>query len=291
MKIKVHITDNINDIISNVFDMISKAMDTDEEIEFDLKETTSFSPVLCVLLPVLMESTKTKVKFLLPCDVQNMYFPKGLDTRCMRLSNFRAMMQTYRKEDYIPLIKFASSPSAEDYMDEIISIVEDIVIFQIGEVANISTGLRYIIGESIDNIVQHSKSQYGIICAKVNREEMYVDLCIGDNGITLLGSYKENKDEDICSDLEAIMAANQGISTKNLPNAENRGFGIITSKRMLVEGLQGQFFMISGNAMTIVSSSCRQYVELQEDIPCKGTIVIYRIPYNNREFNYIKYIE
>lgn len=102
--------------------------------------------------------------------------PKVINCKNMRLSNFRAMMQAYKQKDYIPIIKFASSSSEEDSMDEIIGIVEDVVISQIGDVSNVSTGLRYIIGENIDNIVQHSKSQYGMICAKVNRERKYVEL-------------------------------------------------------------------------------------------------------------------
>jgi hypothetical protein len=43
--------------------------------------------------------------------------------------------------------------------------------------------------------------------------------------------------------------ANQGISTKNLPNAENRGYGILTSKKMIIGGLSGNFIMLSGNAL------------------------------------------
>lgn len=291
MNIKVHDTENISDIISNVFDMMSTALNANEDVEIDFTDYTSCSPILCILLPILIESTYRKVHFLLSDEIKKVYFPNGLDTQSIRLSKFRATMQAYKNTDYIPLVKFASSSSEEDSMDKIIGIVEDVIISQIGDIPNVSTGLRYIIGECIDNIVQHSKSQYGTICAKVNKERKYIDLCIADNGITLLGSYKNNNDEDICSDLEAIMAANLGISTKNLPDAENRGFGIVTSKRMLIEGLQGQFFMISGNAMTVSSNNCRQYVELQEDIPCKGTIVIYRIPYINNDFNYIKYIE
>src|SRR5574344_3058492 len=98
----------------------------------------------------------------------------------------------------------------------------------------------------VDNITQHSESGCRYIFAQEHPKKHFVDICIADNGITLLGSYKKNGDFDIATDIEAMQAANRGISTKNLPEAETRGYGIITSKRMLTEGLDGNFIMISG---------------------------------------------
>ena len=67
----------------------------------------------------------------------------------------------------------------------------------------------------------------------------------------LCNQYQTLQNNEIESDLEAIQAANRGISTKNLPNAENRGYGIITSKKMLIDGLGGSFIMMSGNARNL----------------------------------------
>ena len=96
---------------------------------------------------------------------------------------------------------------------------------------------------------------------------------------------------EIENDLEAIQAANRGISTKNLPDAENRGYGIITSKNMLIEGLKGSFIMMSGNALHIYNSKDRRFIGMPHDIRWKGTIIALRIPYVNKEFQYINYIE
>ena len=58
----------------------------------------------------------------------------------------------------------------------------------------------------------------------------YTDICIADTGHTIIGSYAENpRTAEISSDIEAIQAAVNGISAKNLPNAENRGYGFRTS--------------------------------------------------------------
>lgn len=48
-------------------------------------------------------------------------------------------------------------------------------------------------------------------------------------------------DEINGNDAEALRLANEGKSTKNLPNAENRGYGISSSKEMLSDGLHGSF--------------------------------------------------
>lgn len=78
-----------------------------------------------------------------------------------------------------------------------------------------------------------------------------MDVCIADRGVGLLGSYEKLPDNEIESDMEAIKAANRGLSSKNLPDAENRGFGIKTSKQMLIQGLGGQYLMISGSSLYI----------------------------------------
>ncbi len=96
---------------------------------------------------------------------------------------------------------------------------------------------------------------------------------------------------EIESDLEAIQAANRGISTKNLPNAENRGYGIITSKKMLVEGLGGSFVMMSGNALHLYNANTKKFIETPAEIRWDGTIIALRIPYVNKEFMYINYVE
>ena len=156
---------------------------------------------------------------------------------------------------------------------------------------NVATGIKYLIGENVDNITQHSKSERGYIFAQAYPNKQYLDICIADNGITLLGSYKENNDQDIITDLEAIQAANRGISTKNRPEAENRGYGIITSKKMLITGLNGCFAMISGGSMFIYNQNVNKFIDLPQGLKCPGTIVAMRVPYCNSDFNYINYVE
>lgn len=45
-----------------------------------------------------------------------------------------------------------------------------------------------------------------------------------DNRISILGSYVKSGKGGITNDVEALKSAGKGISTKNLPDTENRGY-------------------------------------------------------------------
>ena len=87
-------------------------------------------------------------------------------------------------------------------------------------------------------------------------------------------------------------AALHHISTKNLPNAENRGYGLPTSKNMLVGGMGGEFFILSGGAFHRHDRNGEVTVTLPRVINWDGTIVLLKIPISvSDEFNYLNYVE
>ena len=141
------------------------------------------------------------------------------------------------------------------------SLVENLIIRQLGIQSNVANGLKYLIDETLDNITEHSESDRGYIFAQAYPQKGFLDVCIADTGVTLLGSYQKLQGNEITTDSEAIRAANRGHSSKNVGESESRGFGIMTSKRM-PDGLRWP-----------------------------GTIVAMRIPYYSKEFDYIKYVE
>ncbi len=94
------------------------------------------------------------------------------------------------------------------------------------------------------------------------------------------------------NETEALKLANEGYSTKNRPDAENRGYGISTSKRMLVEGMKGAFFMLSGQAFHRFENAVNDYIDLHNIFRWDGTLILLRIPVNlPNDFNYIDYLE
>ena len=137
---------------------------------------------------------------------------------------------------------------------------------------------------------KHSASERGLVFAQAYPKKAYIDLCIADRGITLKGSFN-NAGIEIADDVEAMQAANKRISSKNLPNAENRGYGIYTSKKMLISGLGGHYMMISGSALYLKDSNMEKIIELPEGLKWNGTVIALRLPYQREEFSYTNYFE
>ncbi|MBC5623551.1 MULTISPECIES: hypothetical protein [Butyricimonas] len=296
----MHINRNINiqdEKLSNglqevlvIMDQIQNSTDTKHIIDFS--HTTFVSPTFVLPLMLFVKSSDKEIHFMNITPYMNLlHFGDGFSPDQIRKTEFTARMEEYTRKTYIPIINFPATDSHEDDKNNILSTIEFIITKQLNLTPNIITGLKYMIGEIVDNITEHSHSERGYIFAQAYPTKKYLDICIADSGITLLGSYQKNNEEEIASDLEAIQAANRGISTKNLPNAENRGYGIITSRRMLTDGLNGQYIMISGSAMYARDRNLDQFIVLPDKIYWKGTIIALRIPYINRKFQYINYIE
>lgn len=155
------------------------------------------------------------------------------------------------------------------------------------------TPLSYLLGELIDNMNEHSKGEHGYIFSQYLKKEECIDLVLADDGITIFGSYvraQKYLDEIEDSEVKALTFANEGRSTKNLPNAENRGYGISSSKKMLVDGLKGAFFMLSGGAFHRHDLNGSVFVKLPDTINWNGTIILMRIPVQiPDDFDYTKY--
>ncbi|MCK9300311.1 MAG: hypothetical protein M0P23_02930 [Bacteroidales bacterium] len=276
--------------VINIMSQVNKS--PDESIVMDFSQTRFISPVFALSLIVYLSCCGKRLTYQGANDYLELIgLPfGGICPDKMRKSAFLALMEGYSKKTYIPIVSFPAC-SENDDKEAISTVVENIIIRQQNIPQNVATGLKFMIEETLDNITEHSESDRGFIFAQAYPQKKYLDLCIADRGVTLLGSYQKLPDNEITSDLEAIKAANRGISSKNLPTAENRGFGIYTSKRMLVEGLNGQYLMISGNNFYFKRQGFDSFYGLPVGLRWNGTIVALRIPYNVSKFNYINYIE
>lgn len=207
--------------------------------------------------------------------------------------SLKAALNSYERKSYIPVCRFSRKSRNIDSMQ---TIIQTVIEKQKNLDTRLKTPLSYLTSELICNISQHSKSEYGYIYSQYLSSERSLDLCIADDGITVYGSYVKSGrfiDEIGGNEAVALYLANEGFSTKNLPNAENRGFGLSTTKSMIVDGLGGAFFMLSGNAFhRYDEASGKQYIKLPEDINWRGTIVLLRIPLKVRStFRYEDYIK
>ena len=233
--------------------------------------------VECVNIPVRITGYLDLVHFNTPLSVNTE-------------SNLKDALSPYISKTYLPVCQFDLH---KDNVDNLQSVLQGIIKKQSGADYRIVTPLSYLLGELIDNMNEHSSGEHGYIFSQYLKKENCIDLVLADDGITILGSYvKANKyiSEINGNDAEALKMATEGRSTKNLPNAENRGYGISSSKKMLSDGLQGSFFMLSGGAFHRHDSSGSVFVRLPSSIYWDGTIILMRIPVKVPvDFDYNKY--
>jgi len=264
----------------------------EQDVSIDFSDTRFISPVFALSLIVYLSRCGKQVSLKNITDyLERIEFGNGgIKPDTMRQTEFLAELEKYASKTYIPIINFAAGRNS-DAKEAVSSIVENMIIQQLSIQSNVANGLKYMIDEILDNITEHSESDRGYIFAQAYPTKGFLDVCIADRGVSLLGSYEKLPDNEISSDLEAIKAANRGLSSKNLPDAENRGFGIKTSKQMLIQGLGGQYLMISGSSLYIKTLNLDSFYSMPHGLRWNGTIVALRIPYHSSSFNYINYIE
>ena len=264
----------------------------EDSLEIDFSRTRFISPVFALSLIVYLSGCGKRYSLTNLNDYLNVigFGCGGVRPDRMRKSEFLATMEGYIHRTYIPIVNFLAKADSDE-KDAISSVVESIIIRQLNIPSNVAIGLKYMIEETLDNITEHSDSDKGFIFAQAYPNKGYLDLCIADRGVSLLGSYQRLPENEIESDLEAIKAAIRGLSSKNLPDAENRGYGIYTSKKMLIEGLGGHYLLISGGSFYLKTPGFDSFYSLPAGLRWNGTIVAFRIPYNVDNFNYINYIE
>lgn len=199
-------------------------------------------------------------------------------------------LNDYINKSYIPICKFDINQS---HIGQMQTIIQNIIQKQCNLPKHLTSPLTYMVGELIANIKDHSLCSYGFIFSQYLERERCLNICISDDGITLLGSYKRNKrfaEQVGDSPAKAIKLANEGISTKG--ERGERGFGISTTRNMLVQGLNGGFFMMSGNAFfRSIKDKRNEVKELPKELYWNGTIVLLKIPVDVPDnFNIYSYL-
>lgn len=267
----------------------------DENFIWNFKRTSFITPFFILPLMLYRDKCGKSISCInIPDGVRYYLDAINFDhgTIADKIDDFHSYMEVYSDKRYIPIINFPACKTKDDIKNDILSVAENIMVKQLSIAGDIRKALSYMLAETIDNITEHSECDRGYIFAQYYPTKKYIDICIADNGISILGSYIKAGKEGITNDVEALKNAGTGISTKNLPDAENRGYGITTCKNMLSKGLKGKYFLLSGQAFHTMSEEETSYVGLPVDIKWDGTIVALRIPYSeNKDFNFYKYIE
>lgn len=60
---------------------------------------------------------------------------------------------------------------------------------------------------------------------------------------------------------------------------------------MLIEGLRGQYMMVSGSTFYMKGLGYDKFHELPKGLHWDGTIIAFRLPFKEPKFNFINFIE
>lgn len=287
--------DRIGSAFNHLFQVIVQTEEfSGNDLEWSLRNATFFHPFYLAPLSIYKQSCRSsitckEVPSMVADYLKLVRFENPLlVTEDMDLAK---MLETYIPRSYIPVCKFELCKSNVDALQ---SILQRVICKQSKADSRITTPLSYLLGELIDNMNEHSKGKYGYIFSQYLRSEGCIDLVVADDGITIFSSYVRSGkylDEIGYDEAKAIKMATEGKSTKNRPDAENRGYGIPSSKAMLVDGLHGSFFILSGGAFHRHDVHGNVSVKLPPEINWNGTIILMRIPTAiPDEFDYGKYI-
>ena len=288
--------DRIGSAFKHLFQVVLQTENNlEKDLAWNLENATFFHPfylaplaiykqccrknIVCKNIPERIESYLKLIQFEKP-----LLITENID--------LRTILRPYISRSYIPVCKFELCRSNVDALQ---GVLQEIIYKQSKADYRIVTPLSYFLGELIDNMNEHSKGEFGYIFAQYLKKEGCIDLVLSDDGITIFGSYiKSGKYLDEINDDEAksLIMATEGKSTKNLPDIENRGYGISSSKDMLVNGLHGSFFMLSGGAFYRHDLKGSTAVKLPEAINWNGTIILIRMPIQVPEgFSYYDYVK
>jgi len=303
IKIPARIADNFGTPVDLLVGFISQINKSQAEIiHFDFSQCKFANPVIVGGVASLSRAERKKGREIrysfneanesLVSYFKTIFFPEGFNYEKYQLNELNSTLQAYHTKRYIPLISFPNSKSVEDghVREKIISAINSIFKEQLKLTGDTLQAIYYLVDELTQNIADHSNSETGIVFAQFYPTKNYMDIFIADYGKGLLESYIGTGKHNPSSDEEAVNFAVFGRSTKNLP--ESRGFGISTSRKMLVEGLKGKFLIYSGRAFFVQNVEKQELIALSEEYYYKGCFVILRIPIlESKQFNFYNYVE
>ncbi|MCB0768587.1 MAG: hypothetical protein KDB95_15365, partial [Flavobacteriales bacterium] len=203
-------------------------------------------------------------------------FPQGYSQADASYDTKR-LLATLRGRTYVPLVTFPATTAPDSVREDLIQAVEDLMVRQCGLSGQMLMAVKYLISELVGNISYHAAHGTGFLFAQYYPNGHYLDIAIADTGQGLRGSYvASTRHTDPGSDAEALRMALEGRSTKD--QAISRGYGIRTSRRMLVAGLGGSFFYWSGDAMLLNNATRDNIYELKDGTRFPGCFLALRVP-------------
>lgn len=296
----IDINCKMGEVLLAIFSIIEETEQFNESVVWDFANVDYLHPFFINALTVYQDGLITNVKEInvsdgVACVMKNIQhhspveFTEG-DLPYDKLSG-------YVDAGLSPMCKFSRKYAKIDELQTVLFSMVGSKIKKIQGNWSPNMAIAYLIGELTCNIQEHSRASNGYLSIYPNELDDSVYICVADNGISVHGCFMQSDKAEyvrlIGSDhAEALKYCTKGISTKNRPDNESRGYGVSTNLNMIVNGLGGEFFMLSGKAFFICDEFGEQFVNLPENMNWDGSIILVKIPLKQRdEFSVYKYIE
>lgn len=243
----------------------------------DLQNVTFITPFLITPITAFFKSEDKKYTILKPHSsdadsyLERIHFPGSIDAR---------KLTSLSGATYFPLFQFSKENKAYDtVIGQIFN--KMITAYELKSNKNI---VSLFLSELIDNIREHSRSEYNFIYSQKYNDLLAISIV--DRGISIPGSYELNNIA-FKNDISALKDALRGVSTK--PGNE-RGTGIPNTVNWVCGGLKGSIIVVSrGAGFYRANGGEFKFFELGS-VPFKGTIIniLFKIP--GKRVDYTKYI-
>lgn len=294
LKIKVaeRFSDNFGDSFKGILKVIFLLNKNSncKKIEVDFIDNHFLMPFFIGPLACILREVKNHHAVEITVNGMNSYLNTIQFVNDYPLEKELLNLSKFKHKTYIPIIHFPTSNTNEINRSNILEGINQLLKAQLNLPIHILQAFYYFIDELTQNIVEHATSEYGTIFAQYYPDKNFLDLSICDMGDGILKSYQRTKKYNPKSNSEAINFAINGKSTKDIP--ESMGFGVSTTRKMLVEGLKGSFLLYSGNSFFLQTQTREDIIELSEDFSYPGCIVNLRIPtFNLSNFDIYKFVE
>ncbi|HVZ55060.1 MAG TPA: hypothetical protein VG870_00255 [Chitinophagaceae bacterium] len=200
-------------------------------------------------------------------------FPGAFSYEDGKERDYLKALEKYTYKTYIPIISFKTgkSEAITTVRENVLSAVSKLLKNQLKFSEKERMPLAYFLGELTHNINEHSSTSEGYVFAQNYPNSNYLDLCICDDGQGILQSYLTNPKFKPESEAVAIQLALSGNSTKD--RTEARGFGITTTRNMLVRDLRGKLFLWSGHTTFLQTLDKEAIVDIDGNGYFQGTFI------------------
>lgn len=288
----------IGSVFNHIFSIMFQTEETDtscgNKIVWDFSQCSFLHPFFLGALSILRRQYGDRVclrgiKPAISHYLDTVFFESPLSIHSE--DNEELIWRQYYTKSYLPICMFHPYDDSSIKAQEL---VQRAIKEQLSSDNKVHGILSLLLGELIDNITEHSKSEEGFLFSQSWPSEKKLYILISDTGRSIFASYAyDERYANLLTNLEssALVLALRGKSTKDRPESENRGYGISKSRKLIVDGLGGEFFILSGCAFVRYDRNGEVVADLPENYRWNGTVILLTIPTEiPKDFNIYKYI-